>query len=380
MKKILIFSTAYLPLIGGAEVAIKELTDRLADFDFDLITARLKPGLPKLEKIGRINVYRLGFGVPILDKLFLPFSGAVLTLRLNRENCYEYFWCMMATFAAGAAYLANIIRFWRPTPIILTLQEGDSEEHFKKRWFGMINLSWRLALKKTKILTVISAYLAERARKFGYKGEIQIIPNGVDLNKFKVESSKLKVKELKNKLGISENEKVIITVSRLVEKNGVGDLIESMGYLSADVKLIIIGGGELEADLKSKIADLKLSDRVIMLGSINNQALPQYLAAADIFVRPSLSEGQGISFLEAMAAGVPIIATPVGGIVDFLRDGETGWFCGVKDPHSIAEKIKYVFDERNKDKVREVVNKAKEMVEKTYDWDLIAEKMKTVFK
>jgi len=76
------------------------------------------------------------------------------------------------------------------------------------------------------------------------------------------------------------------------------------------------------------------------------------LALADVFVRPSLSEGLGNVFLEAMAAGLPIIGTPVGGILDFLKDGETGLFCRIKNPKSIAEKIKEILsDDRLREKL-----------------------------
>ena len=100
-------------------------------------------------------------------------------------------------FCFGAAYVANIIKFYKPVPIILSLQEGDSEGHFRNRWFGLINLSWRLALKRTKILTVLSSYLAERAKKFGYKGEIKIIPNGVDVKNFDFELNSRRKKKYK---------------------------------------------------------------------------------------------------------------------------------------------------------------------------------------
>src|SRR3989344_5334803 len=143
MKRILIFSTAYYPFVGGAEVAIKEITDRISGIQFDLVTAKLKRNLPKFEKIGNVNAYRLGLGIPFLDKLFLPFWGAIKATRLNNKNHYDFFWCMMVTFASGAAYVANILKFWKRVPIILTLQEGDSEEYLKTKWFGLIDLSWR---------------------------------------------------------------------------------------------------------------------------------------------------------------------------------------------------------------------------------------------
>ena len=94
-KRILIFSTSYYPFVGGAEVAVKEITDRLMDIRFDLITAKQKNDLPAVEKRGNVNIYRLGLGFSLLDKLLLPFHGAIFALRLNKENHYDFFWCIM---------------------------------------------------------------------------------------------------------------------------------------------------------------------------------------------------------------------------------------------------------------------------------------------
>ena len=364
-KKILIFSTSYYPFVGGAEVAVKEITDRLADIQFDLITAKQKDNLPEVEKVGNINVYRLGSGSPLLDKLLLPFHGAIFALRLNKKNHYDSFWCIMATFASGAAYIANF--FQKKVPIILTLQEGDSESHLRYRWFGLINLSWRLALKRTSILTAISTYLLNRARKLGYTGEAEIIPNGVNFAKFaKIESGQSRA--------LTTGEVVLITTSRLVEKNAVGDIIDALGFLPENVKLNILGTGPLEENLKFKIKNLKLENRVQLLGFVKQEEMPKYLHDADIFVRPSLSEGMGNSFIEAMAAGLPVIATPVGGIPDFLKDGETGLFCEVNNPESIAKQVKRLIED---DVLRsKIIENAKKMVKEKYDWDLVASEMK----
>lgn len=356
-------------------MAVKEVTDRISDVRFDLITAKFRRDLPKSERIGNVNVYRLGIGIPTLDKLFLPFWGAIYALYLNAKNDYVYYWCMMATFAGGAAYVANIIHFWKPTPIILTLQEGDSEEHFKKRWFGLINLSWWLALKNTKVLTVISSYLAERAKKFGYKGEIHIIPNGVDVKNFDSELSLEERENTRVALGIKNDDIALITTSRLVIKNGVGDVIKSLPKLPANIKFVILGEGYLEKELKALAKKLDVSDRVIFKGFVSHIELPKYLKACDIFIRPSLSEGMGISFVEAMAAKLPVIATPVGGIVDFLYNGETGYFCKPQNPDSIAEVVKKVIGDQNRN---QIIENAYKMVVEKYNWDKIALQIKAI--
>jgi len=385
-KKILIFSTAYLPLIGGAEIAIKEITDRLDDFQFDLITLRFNSNLKKSEKVGKINVYRIGFVKnnpsladlvkwPLkLNKYFFPFTACFMACRLHRRNKYNGIWVMMASFAGFAAMFFKT--FHKNVPYLLTLQEGDPFEEIKKK----VNLVYPLFKKifiKADFIQVISNYLAGFAREMGYKGELEVVPNGVDVKKFKVENLKLTAEELKNKLKITRDNKVIITSSRLVKKNAVDDIIKSLYSLSPDIKLLILGDGPDRKKLENLAEQLKLLNRIIFLGAYNNDDLPEYLAISDVFVRPSLSEGQGISFLEAMAAGVPVIATPVGGIVDFLRDGETGLFCKVNNPESIAVKIKILLE--NKELADKIKINARNMIEENYNWDLLAVKIKNIF-
>ena len=284
-------------------MAIKEITDKLPEIEFDLITAKQHNNFPDVEKIGNVTIHRLGFGNSALDKLLVPYLGAARAIKLNKEKDYAVFWCMMVTFASGAAYIANW--FQRRVPIILTLQEGDSEDWLRYRWLGLIDLSWRLALRYATEVTTISSYLANRAKGLDYKKDVKVIPNGVDVKRFQTNQHRVLVQE----------EIVLITTSRLVTKNGIKDIINSLKFLP-NAKLRILGTGPLESELKILANSLPVE----FLGSVSQDDIPKYLHEADIFVRPSLSEGQGISFIEAMAAGLPVIATPVGGIVDFLLD------------------------------------------------------------
>jgi glycosyltransferase involved in cell wall biosynthesis len=114
---------------------------------------------------------------------------------------------------------------------------------------------------------------------------------------------------------------------------------------------------------------------VIFAGHVSHDELPAYLKISDIFVRPSLIEGLGNSFLEAMAAGVPIIGTRVGGIPDFLTEGETGLFCEVQDPRSVAHAAKRYID--GPALMRRVIANASKLVAENYDWRMIATDMKT---
>ena len=378
-KKILIFSTAYFPFVGGAEVAVKAITDRISDIEFSMITARMDFKLPKFERLGHIDVYRVGIGWPIFDKLWLAFRGAGVAQKLHKKNRYDAIWSIMASFGGLAARV-----FKKKNPdikFLLTLQEGDNlveverKVRLIRRWFKNIFTS-------ADYIQAISNYLADWAKKMGAVCPIEVVPNGVNIKKFSIDDFRLTIDDFKKKLGIKKDEKIVITVSRLVKKNGVGDLIRAMKDVEA--KLLICGDGEERQKLEVRSKKLGIENKVKFMGFIAPAELPKYYAIADVFCRPSLSEGLGNVFLEAMAAGVPVIATPVGGIPDFLKNGETGWFCQVKNPASIAEKIKYVLDKKDVEthdyaSVEKVINNAREMVREKYEWNKITEKMALIF-
>jgi glycosyltransferase involved in cell wall biosynthesis len=212
-----------------------------------------------------------------------------------------------------------------------------------------------------------------RAKKNGVRVPIDIIPNGVDIQKFSKSPDENRNSDLKRELKIKD-EKIVITTSRLVEKNGLEYLVRAMAGIES-AKLLILGSGELEEKLKKIAQELDLGSKISFLGDIKNEKIPDYLSISDIFVRPSLSEGQGISFLEAMAAGVPVVATPVGGITDFLIDGETGLFCQPKDPESIARKINILLSDN--ELWKKLSENGKNLVRQKYDWDDISQKMKS---
>jgi glycosyltransferase involved in cell wall biosynthesis len=367
--RVLVFSTAYFPHVGGAEVAIKELTERLTDFEFDLITARLQRDLLRVESIGNTTVYRIGFGNSI-DKLLLPIWGTILALKLHSQYQYKIFWAMMVTFASGIPYIVNICRQLigaKEVPIVLTLQEGDSEEHIRKRHFGLINLAWRLALPLSSQVTVISNYLDTLARSYGYKGPITLIPNGVAGYFF---SENIK----------TNDSNLIVTASRLVKKNGIDTLIKALALLPENFSLAIAGEGVEEVNLRELSRELGLESRIRFVGYQKPELLPEFLREGQVFVRPSRSEGLGNAFLEAMALGLPVIGTPVGGIPDIIKDGETGFLVAVDDQAVLAEKIKYTSTSEHQAEISQIMSKAYHMVDQNYRWDSIAERMKTVFK
>jgi len=386
VRKILIFSLVYYPrFVGGAEIALKEITDRVSedDIQFDLIALRLDNNLPKYERIGNIAVHRVGFTMRhkespdsvrfplMMNKYLYPFLGFLKAVKLHKKNNYDGIWSMMASYNGFAALFFKIC--FPKIPYLLTLQEGDPIEYTKKRT-GFLYPLFRKIFVRADFIQTISSYLADYARDMKYKGPIEVVPNGVDIGHFSQGYSEEDLFRLKEKLGWKEGVKYVITTSRLVVKNAVGDIVSSLKYLPENVELLVLGTGYQFEELRALAEKEKVSVRVHFLGFVPHEEMPKYVQISDVFVRPSLSEGFGNSFIEAMAAGVPVVATPVGGIVDFLKDGETGLFCEVNNPKSIAARVVMLL--KDNELKNKITTQARKMVQLQYDWNTITRDMR----
>jgi len=377
VKKIIVFSTDFLPHIGGAELAIREIAERITDTTFHVLTARFDGALPSREMIGKITVHRVGFGFSF-DKFLLPIFGLVKAVRLHRREKFDASWCMMASHASIAAAFFKIFR--RRIPLVLTLQEGDEEEHLlrytkgNKFLYKILIRPWhQLIFLVTDSITVISKHLESRARKNNCTTPIVIIPNGVAIADFDTTKHPEWRIQMRRAFNFADADFVTITVSRLVLKNRVEDCIRALSDLPPSYKLLIVGSGPLQKELEGIAHELGVSPRVVFAGSVIPSEVPRFLSAADAFVRPSASEGFGSAFIEAMAARVPVIATAIGGIVDFLEDKKTGLFCEVENPKDVARKINVLardFALRGL-----IVEEAYALVRQKYDWSAIAARM-----
>ena len=408
--KVLICSLAYFPFVGGAEIAVKEITDRISGisatsrqtrggldlsvnsrsprekprgefyrkakgepasgWDFEMITVSLDGKQKAVEQLGKVKVYRLGRGK--LAKYLFPFIALAKARKLHRQNNYDVVWAIMANQAGLAA-----LRFKKKFPSVkylLTLQEGDSLKRIWSRtWF--MRFVYKQIYQKADFIQPISSYLARRAEKYGFTKQMEIVPNGVDLSNFTREFAPEELLAFKKKLNLEPQDRVVTTISRLVHKNGIDILIKAVKDL--DVKVLIIGSGHLETKLKSLAQEIGVRDKILFTGYISQEKLPQYLKISDVFVRTSRSEGLGSAFLEAMAAGVPVIGTGIGGIPDFLKEGKTGLFAELGNPSDLSNKIQLLLND--KDLSRCLANNGRNLVLEHYDWNEIAKRMEMIF-
>ena len=381
MKRILIFSLAYYPnYVGGAEVAIKEITDRVPreEIAFDIITLRFERHAPLVEKIGNVRVYRVRAGPLSIAKFLFPFLAAIRAYRLHLRFHYDAWWAMMSymLFPIALLRIAGV-----RLPYALTLQEGDTyEQVFERPHIKLLSPLLKIGFEHARVVQAISTFLSEWARRRGFVGPLEVIPNGFNPTAFTHTYLPHELDELKKKLGIKQDEVVLITVSRLVKKNAVDDVIRAVPFLSRRVRLLVVGGGPDEGELKQLVRERNLEEQVLFVGQVETGETTKYRMISDIFIRPSRSEGMGNSFVSSMALGLPVIATQEGGIADFLWDSKrnpekptTGWAVDVDSPEQIADAIDDILD--HPEKTKKIIETARDLVLTKFNWDTIAKDM-----
>lgn len=222
---------------------------------------------------------------------------------------------------------------------------------------GMLLLKLLLLVERmaSHLTNRIVALTAAEARGYiklgmGNNSKFTIIHSGIDLSRFT--GGEIDVAAKRKELGIPADCIAIITVARLTSEKGHVHLVEAaketVTQFGGRLKFIFVGDGSLRKALEKKACELGLDETILFLGLRDD--VPELLAISDLFVLSSLYEAQGRVIVEAMAAGLPVIATRVGGVPDVVIDGETGLLVPAADPQALASAIINVLADREKAK------------------------------
>ncbi len=206
----------------------------------------------------------------------------------------------------------------------------------------------------------------KRVMQVIYDREIAVVPNGIDLNEY---TARLPAREVEG------CKKRILFVGRLHPVKGVQYLLQAMKIVHEEMpeaRLILVGDGEERDILESLTDNLGIRGCVEFVGKVPHEMIPDYMYHADVFVLPSLSESFGIVNLEAMACGLPIVATRVGGLPDVIEDGVNGYLVGTREPREIAERLLMVMQN---DEMQEEISTNNREKAKLFTWENVAIKV-----
>ena len=205
----------------------------------------------------------------------------------------------------------------------------------------------KIVYKKADKIIVVNDHIKNELKNI-YKvpdSKIEIIYNGVDINSFYPIANK---KIMRQYFNINPDAFVVLYVGRLAERKNINLIIDAMDKLKTNKNIValIAGKGYMYKVLKKKIRDNKLEDKVKLLGFVKDEDLTKLYNTADVFVQPSIYEGMPLTLLEAQACSIPIISTNFEGVNNIIIDNETGFILNKPSAEELAEKIKFLFNNK----------------------------------
>ncbi len=279
--------------------------------------------VPRLEAAGMrhvtINIRTKSEASPKLWLSFGPLNGLIRKEGISIIHAQTRVTQVLGFFlsrATGAAMVTTCHGFFRP------------------RWFRKMFPCWGAS-----VIAISKPVARHLSVDFGVaSNNIHLIANGIDLDRFVMTDEKMR-RAARQKWGIADGPLIGI-IARLSDVKGIDILIKAMPLVLKQVpsaNLLIAGQGPEEAVLKKLVQDLKLTAHVHFKDTINQTQ--ELLCAFDVFVMPSLMEGLGLSVIEAQACGIPVVASRIGGLVDLIEDGKSGYLVPVNDLSALADRI-----------------------------------------
>jgi glycosyltransferase involved in cell wall biosynthesis len=309
--------------------------------------------------------------------LQVPFFLLMMVLQASRLLRSRKIDLVHAHWIVPQGLVARLLGSWFKVPVVLTAHGGDAFA-FQGRVAKRIK---KACLKASASCTVNSRYTGTVIQQSDIQCPVDLIPMGVDTDRFSLAEPSC---DIRKALGI-EGEMVLF-VGRLVEKKGARFLVEAWPAVRRQfpkARLVVVGEGALRPELEARAATLDVASSIRFTGRLSNEILPDYYRSADLFVGPSIidqagdTEGLGVVFLEAMAAGTPVVGTAAGGSSDILIHEHTALVVPPGDSSQLAEAIvRLLQDSHLRSRLSET---ARQQVIQSYSWDQIASSFSSLF-
>ncbi len=292
------------------------------------------------------------------------FKKLIRIIRAERYDIVHVYQTASGVLARLAARLASI-----KVKIIVTSPTAEDSHYWIKNSFKLFvhvhffHPTWNYFFADRLIAVSQASKQALIKRERINPNKIEINYHGLDTHKYKVDNTV--TENIKKEFGLSNNDFVVGTLSRLVEAKGIMYLLRAIPELAKGVdglKVLLTGDGEDKQKFMNVVRELNISDKVIFPGWRNDSA--GVLSVMDVFILPSLTEGFGISVLQAMAVGRAVVATEVGGIPDMINHEKNGILIPCKNPDAILNAVQYLY--LNKEKRLELGVSARKTVQEKF--------------
>ncbi len=369
--KILFFNYEFPPLGGGAGNASYYLLREYAknpEVTVDFVTASVDDELHRAMLGDNVTIHRLPIGKNQANAHYqsqqelLKYAWASYKYgrTLAKQNKYDL---SHAFFSVPCGFVSLLLKWEFKIPYIVSLRGSDVPGYSERFTFlykfitPIIKLIW----SKAHFVVANSQGLKDLALKTSPQKEIRVVYNGIDVQEFFPDYSKQ-----------NPNHFQIVCVSRVTPRKGIRFLVQAFKVLESrykHVRMLVVGDGNEKKSLEDLVRSLGLEDKIVFLGVVAHEKVLEYYQKANVFVLPSLNEGMSNTMLEALACGLPVVATDTGGTKELITDGVNGLIVKMKDSNDLVEKIEKLILDSELEK--SMALESRQLAEKI-SWDIIA--------
>ncbi len=392
MKKVCFISPEYLPLSGGTGAYVYYLSKELMKHGYSVcvVTGYSQAGDVRVSE--KLSVLFLKSSKTPIIKSFVFAGSSFRKLNSLRNrvpvDITHANLPLVPNFAVptgfGKTLISTVHSTWKGEAEAI---KGEPYSRLNPNEKFMVSFNWFLRLfeesmlkKSNKIIAVSNFTKRELLQYYKVKEDkISVIHNGVDVTKFQPTSNKRRAKE---ELGLKTDEIAILSVGRLYARKGLFTLIESMPAVTRRfprAKFIISGKGQSN-EMKKLVAyaeKLGVKDTILFTGYYPDKKLPMLYQAADVFAFSTFYENLPFAVLEALATGLPVVTTNVGGIPEMIEDGKNGFLVQPSNPRELSDRILYFLEHPSE--ASEIALCARKVIEERFDWRLIVRKVLRVY-
>jgi len=339
------------------------------------------PGALQYEEVEGVKIHRTSveLGHPsfiawvFIFNHFMEKKVAMLSKDVKFDIVHIHDWLVAFSGIATKHYLK--------IPLVLTLHSTEFGRAFSLNnpdSYLIDGIEWWATYESKRVIVTSNSMKHEVEEHFHLpQSKIDVIPNAIDASKYNV---KVDREAVKRRYGIAPDDRVVLFVGRLVPQKGVEHLIKATSKIVSNhpnTRIVIVGDGWLKEHLWNLAVSSEYKHKILFLGFLSDQELIELTLSSDVLVVPSIYEPFGIVALEGMAAGVPVVASNVGGLAEIIEHDRTGVLVYAGDPNSIAWGVNRVLSDLNY--ARWLVENAKRKIREIYSWDAVAKRTVEVY-
>jgi len=358
---------------GGAGRYAYDIANGLAEegLDVHVVAAKTK-NAPSHEKKGNLTIHRYNM---CLNPLLFHFSSSlIIRKKVNELDKREHFDIFHGTYGHYFLYnkkplVSTVYHSFTQLSKVRNFNFSGIKKYYSHPYYLILSYFEKNILKKSsKIICISQSTQKSVCEDYGIKKDsVEIIHIGIDFNRFEP----IEKEAAKEKLHLSCKMPVIICISALSSpRKRALDAVRALTYIKKDfpdVFLLLVGKDNdgLIPLIRKEVSKLDLQDNVRFAGRVSDDDLVKHYAASDIFLLPSLFEGQGIAPLEAMAMKVPVIATNTSSLPELITHEEDGLLIPIMQPKKIADAVNFLLSDQTF--TNKLVDHAFNKVKKEFD-------------